>query len=131
MTRSRNREKRDIALQWIASGIIRTEFRPALCEQIPAWLRRDQKCVLEWGYDMPRPIRDLKIDSEGISGTLAFRMGAVIFECVIPWEAVYLISSRPIGQIALWEEDMPASAQRDVEVAERRSSFSFVKGGLA
>lgn len=126
-----NREKRDISLLWITSGIIRTEFVPARCEQIPAWLRKDAKTVFEWGYDMPRPIRDLKIDGEAISGTLSFRMGAVIYECIIPWEAVYIISSKPLGQVAVWKEDMPASVQSDLEAAARRARFSVARGGLS
>lgn len=49
----------------------------------------DHTVALHVGYDMPRPIINLKIDEAGISGVFLF--GGVPSEVVVPWSAVGMI----------------------------------------
>ena len=52
--------------------------------RVPKHLK-DDYIRLQIGYNMPNPIKDLKIDEKGFSCTLSFRTEP--FFCEIPWEA--------------------------------------------
>jgi hypothetical protein len=45
--------------------------------------------VLNFGFDMPIPIPDMKIDELGISGTLRFK--GEPHWCAIPWPCVFAV----------------------------------------
>jgi hypothetical protein len=57
---------------------------------IPEPLKKNKTCVLQFGRGLVKPIEDLMVTDEEISGTLSFRMTLKIpqFYCVIPWKNV-------------------------------------------
>ncbi|MDB4976398.1 MAG: Stringent starvation protein [Myxococcaceae bacterium] len=60
--------------------------------------------VLQVGLDMPVPIPDLRVDEEGIFGTLSFK--GVPFSCFVPWGAVFaLVGEDAKGMV--WSREMP------------------------
>lgn len=53
---------------------------------------------------MPVPIPDLRVDEEGIFGTLSFK--GVPFSCFVPWGAVFaLVGDDAKGMV--WSREMP------------------------
>jgi stringent starvation protein B len=65
---------------------------------VPSNLKKRDFVVLQVGYNMPVPIPDLEIASEGVSGTLAFK--GVPFWCDIPWASVVaLIGDNGKGRV--------------------------------
>jgi hypothetical protein len=106
--------KADVALEWIASGLLRVHFDATSTNNVivPKHLRDQVSCILEFGFDMPRPIPDLKVDQDGISGTLSF---PGFHEWVIVhWEAVFAIASPSTDRVAFWLNDAPASVRRAI-----------------
>ena len=60
--------------------------------------------VLQVGLDMPVPIPDLRVDEEGIFGTLSFK--GIPFTCFVPWVAVFaLVGEDAKGMV--WSKEMP------------------------
>jgi hypothetical protein len=112
--------KSEIAINWIGHGLLRTFFDPRLEEVIvPNYLRAHQYVVLEWGFDLPRPIPDMKLDPEAISGTLSFGVGLRMF-CFVPWSAVYCIVSPVLECAKLYINDAPR-ANASVKAARRQA----------
>jgi stringent starvation protein B len=71
---------------------------------VPARLRHQAQVVLQVGLDMPVPIPDLRVDEEGIFGTLSFK--GVPFSCFVPWGAVFaLVGEDAKGMV--WSREMP------------------------
>jgi stringent starvation protein B len=67
-------------------------------------LRSQAQVVLQVGLDMPVPIPDLRVDEEGIFGTLSFK--GVPFSCFVPWGAVFaLVGEDAKGMV--WSREMP------------------------
>ena len=56
---------------------------------VPYRLKFQSQVVLQFGYDMPVPIPDMKLDQAGISGTLSFK--GIPFSCFVPWTAVFAV----------------------------------------
>jgi hypothetical protein len=78
---------------------------------LPDFLREQPRVVLQYGYNMPVPIRDLNVDERGISATLSFRR--VSHATFIPWSAVFAMTDgEQRGMV--WQEDLP----QDLEIAE-------------
>ena len=73
---------------------------------VPENLMGKPQLVLQLGYRMPVPIRDLEIDKSGWSATLSF--GGAPFTCVVPWESVYAIVGEESGKGAVWPGDKPS-----------------------
>ena len=70
-----------------ASSFISTRVSPACSSQ--RGLRLQAQVVLQVGLDMPVPIPDLRVDEEGVFGTLSFK--GVPFTCFVPWGAVFAL----------------------------------------
>ena len=84
---------------------------------VPARLRSQPQVVLQVGLDMPVPIPDLRIDHEGVFGTLSFK--GVPFACFVPWGAVFaLVGEDAKGMV--WHADMPLEIAAEVERESRR-----------
>lgn len=82
---------------------------------MPAHLRMNYSVMLEWGLDLPKPIPDLKIDIDGLSGTLSFGSGPRLsMFCFIPWSAVFALSSPVIDKGVTWLSDAPIEVQREI-----------------
>jgi stringent starvation protein B len=79
---------------------------------VPARLRSQAQVVLQVGLDMPVPIPDLRIDEDGVFGTLSFK--GVPFACFVPWAAVFaLVGEDAKGMV--WHSDMPPEIAAEVE----------------
>lgn len=83
---------------------------------LPERLRASGNVRLDYGYGLTPPIRDLKIDDDGISATLAFNR--VPFATFVPWSAVFLIADFG-GRGAVWREDLPPELVVDPSTTAR------------
>lgn len=97
-------------------GLLRVHLDPRPKQVVvPGHLRATPSLVLEWGFDLPRPIHDLKCDSEALSGTLSFGEGASLrMWCSIPWPFVYALSSPVLDIGRVWLPDAPIEVQREI-----------------
>jgi len=105
--------KRDVADQLLEKGSIFIHMDPRREKvQCPPWLKSSPRLVLQVGLDMAIPIPDLRIDDEGIFGTLSFSCTPI--RCFCPWEAIFaLVSDDGVGQ--MWPESMPAEVVAEIE----------------
>ncbi len=93
---------------------------------VPTRLRLQAQVVLQVGLDMPVPIPDLRIDEEGVYGTLSFK--GVPFTCFIPWGAVFaLVGDDAKGMV--WPAEMPAEIAAEVDREGRRKRASGGREG--
>ena len=98
--------------------------------RVPPWLRAQPQLVLQFGYGLAVPIRDLDVDDEGVSGTLSFNRQP--FSCFVPWDAVFaLVGDDGMGMV--WEENLPAELAAEIEAGYRgsrsRPKLQSIDGG--
>ena len=86
---------------------------------VPPWLAKQPQLVLQVGLDMAVPIPDLKVDEEGIYGTLSFNRSP--FPCAVPWEAVFAMAGDD-GKGMVWPDSMPGEILAEVEREQGRRS---------
>ena len=68
---------------------------------------------------MPVPIPDLRVDDEGIFGTLSFK--GIPFSCFVPWGAVFaLVGEDSKGMV--WSKEMPEEIANALVRESRRDS---------
>lgn len=72
---------------------------------LPAHLRQQKRVVLQYGYNMPVPIEDFKVDEKGIWATLSFQRQC--HATFVPWSAVFALTDGD-KRTLVWEEDLPA-----------------------
>jgi stringent starvation protein B len=65
----------------------------------------DAKLVLRFGYGLSPAIADLRLDDDGLSGTLTF--GGVPHHCVLPWASIYAVVSEVDQRGMVWPDDVP------------------------
>ena len=70
---------------------------------LPVGLLNNPHVVLLFGYKLPIPIEDLRIDYSGWSCILSFNRTP--FRCSAPWESVFTLTDGRIGKS--WVGDMP------------------------
>jgi stringent starvation protein B len=56
---------------------------------------------LSYRYGIP----DLQVHEDGVQATLSF--GGYGFRCILPWEAVFAVTSQGTGDGQVWPEDLP------------------------
>lgn len=133
--------KMDVARALLLRGSLFVHLDPRIeGVAVPAWLREQPQLVLQMGLDMPIPIPDLRVDDEGVFGTLSFSRSP--YRCEVPWTAVFALVGDD-GRGMVWPDDLPAEIAAEVEreaarrVAPRTESelgsapLSLVKGGAA
>jgi stringent starvation protein B len=131
-------EKLDTVLKWLPEGLVRVHLdatRDGV--RVPRDYAKKDSVILEWGFNLPRQIADLKVDQEAISGTLSFDAG--FFYCFVPWHAVFAITSPVLDKAGVWLNDASLRVQRKMlekagEAANaklRRKSFGLIQGGKA
>lgn len=76
--------------------------------------------MLQVGLDMPVPIPDLRVDEEGVFGTLSFK--GVPFTCFVPWRAVFALVGED-GKGMVWSSEMPAEVAGELQREARRVSL--------
>jgi hypothetical protein len=112
--------KKEVARALLLRGTVFIHLDPKKVEVIiPNRLKQQYQVVLQFGLDMPVPIPDLKVDDDGVFGTLSFK--GVPFTCTIPWASVFAI----VGEDAkgmVWNEDMPAEVAAEVKRERDKTS---------
>jgi hypothetical protein len=78
---------------------------------VPSWLASQPQLVLQIGLDLPEPIPDLRVDDDGVYGTLSFNRAP--FTCVVPWEAVFALVGDD-GKGMLWPESVPPEIAAEI-----------------
>jgi stringent starvation protein B len=84
---------------------------------VPAKFAGDARLVLQVGYEMAVPITDLKIDEQGVSGTLSFDHRP--FFCRVPWSAVFALVGED-GQGMTYPKDTPIEVEAETKLGPRR-----------
>lgn len=107
--------------------------------EVPEFCRGSSPLVLQWGLNLPVPIRDLVVDDEGIRGGLSFQRET--HWCSVPWSAVLALSDDSgmgvryaagrgyVGHVGGLEE---TSIDERVTVTENhveRPKLRLIKGG--
>jgi hypothetical protein len=77
--------------------------------------------VLQVGFEMPIPIPDLRVDDEGVFGTLSF--SRTPFACSVPWNAVFALVGDE-GRGMVWPDSMPPEIVAEVEREAMRAKLS-------
>ena len=95
---------------------------------MPAWLSHQPQLVLQVGFDMLIPIPDLRVDDEGVLGTLSF--SRMPFTCFVPWDAVFALVGDD-GRGMVWPESMPPEIAAEVDREAARVKRSGGAGGPA
>ena len=105
--------KLDVARLLLNRGSIFVHLDPRVAGvAVPPWLGSQPQLVLQFGLDMPVPIPDLRIDEQGVAGTLAFMRDT--YFCEIPWEAVFALVGEE-GRGMVWPQSMPQEIAAEVE----------------
>ena len=109
--------KKDVANALVERGSLFVHLDPrSEGVVVPPWLAKQPQLVLQVGLDLAVPIPDLRIDDDGVFGTLSFNRSP--FACSVPWSAVFaLVDDEGIGMV--WPEDLPAELAAEVEAATR------------
>jgi len=111
--------KEDVARTLLLRGSLFVYLDPRLeGVRVPPWLAKQAQLVLQVGLDLPIPIPDLKVDEEGVSGTLSFNRAP--FTCVVPWSAIFgLVGDDGMGFV--WNEDLPEEIAAEVADSMRKA----------
>jgi hypothetical protein len=118
--------KRDVAKMLLRKGSLFVHLDPRASDVfVPPWLRHQAQLVLQVGFDMPIPIPDLRVDDEGVFGTLSFSRNP--FTCAVPWHAVFALVGDE-GRGMVWPESMPPEIAAEVEREAMRSKLGGETG---
>jgi Stringent starvation protein B len=113
--------KRDVAKMLLRKGSLFVHLDPRASDVfVPPWLRHQAQLVLQVGFDMPIPIPDLRVDDDGVFGTLSFSRNP--FTCAVPWHAVFALVGDE-GRGMVWPESMPPEIAAEVEREAMRSKL--------
>ena len=105
--------KLDVARYLLAQGSLFVHLDPRMdTVVVPQWYRSEPQLVLQIGFDMPVPIRDLEVDADGIYGTLSFNRSP--FTCQIQWDAVFALAGDD-GRGMVWPDSMPHEISEEIE----------------
>jgi Stringent starvation protein B len=114
--------KRDVANMLLRKGSLFIHLDPRVTEvMVPPWLRHQAQLVLQVGFEMPIPILDLRVDEDGVFGTLSF--SRTPFACSVPWSAVFALVGDE-GRGMVWPDSMPAEIVAEVEREAMRAKVS-------
>jgi hypothetical protein len=118
--------KRDVAKMLLRKGSLFVHLDPRASDVfVPPWLRHQAQLVLQVGFDMPIPIPDLRVDDDGVFGTLSFSRNP--FTCAVPWHAVFALVGDE-GRGMVWPESMPPEIAAEVEREAMRSKLGGDSG---
>jgi hypothetical protein len=105
--------KPDVARALLLKGTAFLHLDPRLEDVIvPPWFKNQPQLVLQVGIDMPVPIRDLRVDDQGVVATLSFNRTP--FTCFVPWASVFALVGDD-GKGMMWAESMPLEVAAEVE----------------
>ena len=116
--------KKDVARALLLRGSVFVHLDPRVTEVVvPQWLRNQPQLVLQIGLDMPIPIPDLRVDDDGVYGTLSFQRSP--FTCQVPWEGVFALVGED-GRGRVWPEDLPGEIASEVD---REAARRYLRDG--
>ncbi len=105
--------KLDVARYLLAQGSVFVHLDPRMdVALVPQSYRSEPQLVLQIGFDMPVPIRDLQVDADGIFGTLSFNRS--LFTCHVQWDAVFALAGDD-GRGMVWPDSMPQEISEEIE----------------
>lgn len=118
--------KRDMLLSFLDRGVAMIHLDARFSGvSVPAQFAQDPHLRLNLSYRYHIP--DLEIGGERVQATLSF--GGRPFRCVVPWEAIFAVTSSVTGEGQVWPEDMPAEvAQQAEHQKQHRPSLAAVEG---
>lgn len=118
--------KQDVARGLLLRGAVYLHLDPRVeGVVVPRWLGKQPQLVLQIGLDLAVPIPDLRVDGQGVSGTLSFNRSP--FRCVVPWSAIFGISDEQ-GRGMVWPNSLPAELRRAAEEAEADAVTESTEG---
>jgi hypothetical protein len=121
--------KREVIEALLAQGAAFVHLDPRGDDvMVPDWLKRQPQLVLQIGLSMPVPIRDLRIDAEGVYGTLSFNRAP--FTCLVPWHAVFALVGDD-GRGMVWPDNMPPEIAQEIEREAQRAGRATPEGAPA
>jgi len=105
--------KHEVAIDLLQKGSVFIHLDPRVTNvQCPLGLRQQPRLVLQVGLNMVVPIPDLRIDEDGIFGTLSFSRVAV--KCFSPWGAIFALYGDD-GKGHVWPSEVPAEIAAEME----------------
>jgi stringent starvation protein B len=112
--------KKDVARALLLRGSLFVHLDPRVDGvRVPAWLAAQPQLVLQVGLDMAIPIPDLRVDDDGVRGTLSFQRSP--FECRVPWDSIFALVGDD-GRGMVWPDSMPFEIASEVaREADRRA----------
>lgn len=111
--------KVDVARLLLTQGSVFIHLDPrSEAVVVPPWYRSEPQLVLQVGFGMPVPIPDLRIDAEGVYGTLSFNRSP--FTCHVGWDAVFALAGED-GRGMVWPDSMPVEISQEIEREAGRS----------
>jgi hypothetical protein len=115
--------KRELVAALIEQGDVLIHLDPRRTDVVlPEHLRKTPTVALSLGLSTPVPIPDLDLGEDAITATLSF--SRTPHRCVLPWTAIYLITSGH-GRAYLWAQDAPPEALAELlalALAEREAA---------
>lgn len=106
-------DKREVARALLLRGSVFVHLDPRHHGvMVPQHLRKQPQLVLQVGLDMAVPIPDLRVDQEGVTGTLSFNRSP--FTCFVPWEAVFALAGDDARGM-VWPPSMPPEIKSEID----------------
>jgi stringent starvation protein B len=116
-------DKRDLLLRLLDRGVAMIHLDARFSGvAVPAQFAQDPHLRLNLSYRYQ--LHDLDIGEERVRATLSF--GGRPFHCVVPWKAVFAITSQASGEGQVWPEDMPAEVAQEAQ-EQRRPALAAVE----
>ena len=118
--------KKQTLLQYLQRGVTMVHLdarRPGVV--VPPQYASDAHLRLNLSYRYSIP--DFEIDDRRIQATLSF--SGASFQCVLPWEALFGITSHA-GDGQVWPEDLPTEVMQTLGRPERPSHVRAERPGL-
>lgn len=105
--------KIDVARLLLTRGSVFVHLDPREASVVvPQWYRTEPQLVLQVGFNMPVPIPDLRVDENGIYGTLSFNRSP--FTCSVDWDAVFALAGDD-GRGMVWPDSVPYEISQEIE----------------
>ena len=105
----RSPEKKQTLLAFLARGVAMVHLdarRPGVL--VPEQFKSDAHLRLNLSYRYGLP--DFEVGDEQVTATLSF--SGRPFLCVLPWDAVFAVTSSGTAEGQVWPEDLPTDADR-------------------
>src|SRR2546430_10232540 len=92
---------------------------------VPPQYAQDPQLRLNLSYRFQ--IHDLEIDDARVQATLSF--GGRPFQCIVPWAAIFGITSQAAGDGQVWPGDLPGRVVESADGPEQRARAALATAG--